>query len=204
MPGTRDAVSAGMMTRWIALPFVLLTACVCGGQEYVGHRLANSTVLGPELAACTTTHDCEPLCRELFALDDNDDIESCKVGALDSSGDAQVTVRYANNAVCGTGGLIDAATGVVISTGDGSTGDGSTDDGSTDDGSTDDGSTDDGSDNGSDSGSDDGSDSGSDAGSDSGSDDGTDGTYRTAPHHTRASARSTIAISSSSLNGLVR
>jgi hypothetical protein len=138
------------------LAVVGLGACV--DDSYTKEGFAPLPADHAEIQACAYHGDCDPLCVKVFGLTDADDIQVCRIRAIENAG-AHVVVKYIGDDDSGYDDDSSFDDGTIIGGDDGS----------------DDGSAGDGSDDGSDDGSagDDGSDDGSSTGGDDGGDDGT-------------------------------
>ena len=144
----------------VAVAILVLASCVpCKGEQATAQAYEAEGVLRVELAKCAGGRECLAPCRDLIALPEDSELETCRV-TFDTTGNGWVEADYLDMSVC----VADDGGDVVVDDGWDTGDDGTSDDGTPPDDGSDDGTPpDDGS--GSDSGSDSGSGTGSDTGS---------------------------------------
>lgn len=191
--------------RWLPLlATVVMTGCPCNDTRVTRTAYAALASYPDQLTACVANHRCRSLCKAVFQLGSDVDIDRCDITSLDGTvgpaahgsitpnlqqlRGATIEVAYFEHTQCDDGFDVFIDGSGDDTWDDGSTDDGN-DDGSTDDGS-DDGSTDDGSDDGGDDG---GGDDDGGGGGDGGGDDGGggfsgSGAIRPAPNPTAHTA----------------
>ena len=117
-----------MSKLWL-VALVAVAGCGVCDSRVTRQADAPRAAFSPQIAQCMAQHDCEPLCRQLFAIDPATDIETCTVTKLQATS-AHVVAKYVDESTCSGDDSDSVDVSVVGDTDDGSTDDGS-DDGST-------------------------------------------------------------------------